>query len=104
MAAGLRIWSANGELVLDASHRVMRIIDVAMLVGGVNGQVQSDLLKQGGGISFQPNSYIGYLSGGLIHPTFAINTSTGVISWTWAAKANGSFDTYQEGPMYYFAY
>lgn len=104
MAAGLMVWDANGNVVLAADHRVMRIISVKQLTGGLNESVQSDAMKQGAFISFQPDSYIGWLSGGLIHPSFGIDTSTGTISWTWAAKQNGNYDQYQQGLLVYGAW
>lgn len=104
MASGLMLWDANGNVVLDATHRVMRFIGMKQLVGGFNDQAQDDAMKQGAFISVQGDSYIGYLSGGLIHPTFNLDTSTGVISWTWAPKQNGSYDTFMQGFVYYGAY
>ncbi|CAL8474471.1 hypothetical protein [Caballeronia sp. S22] len=104
MAAGLRIWDASGNLVLDASHRVMRFIGMKQLAGGLNDGVQDDRMKQGGFISVQPDSYIGYLSGGLIHPTFSIDTTTGTVSWSWASKNSATYDTYVQGYVYYGAY
>jgi hypothetical protein len=105
MAAGLQIFDASGNLVLDATHRVMRVLDSRQLMSGINGSFQDDRLKGGGaGISFQPDSYIGYLSGGLIHPQFSFDTSAGTISWSYAAKNNTTYDSYVSGYVYFIAY
>ena len=102
MAAGLQIWDASGNLVLDASHRIMRIIGVVQLANGGSSSVYDARMVNGGFISFQPDSYIGYGSGGLIHPQFSI--SNGTISWTYAAKNSTQYDTYVNGYVYYGAY
>lgn len=102
MAAGLQIFDASGNLVLDATHRVMRIIDMVPLSNGQSGSRYDDRMVSGGFVSFQPDSYIGYGSGGLIHPQFSI--SNGTVSWTYAAKNNTTYDTYVNGFLYYGAY
>jgi hypothetical protein len=105
MAAGLQVWDASGNLILDASHRVMRILDNRQLMNGTSSSFQDDRLKGGGaGVSFQPDSYIGYLSGGLIHPQFSFDTANGVISWTYAAKNNTTYDQFVSGYVYFIAY
>jgi hypothetical protein len=102
MAAGLQIWDASGNLVLDASHRVMRFIGMVQLQNGNSSSVFDSRMVSGGFISFQPDSYIGFLSGGLIHPQFSI--SSGTVSWTYAAKNSTTYDTYVNGFLYYGAY
>jgi hypothetical protein len=101
MAAGLQIWDASGNLVLDASHRVMRIIGVIPISGGSSSVFDSRMVS-GGFVSFQPDSYIGWLSGGLIHPQFSF--SNGTLTWTYAAKNSTTYDTYVNGYVYYGAY
>ncbi len=104
MAAGLTLWDASGNIVLAADHRVMRFIGMKQLTGGLNDQAQDDRMKNGAFISVQPDSYIGYGSGGLIHPTFSLDATTGTISWTWAAKNSTQYDTYVGGFVYYGSY
>lgn len=102
MAAGLQLWDASGNLVLDTSHRVARIIGVIQL-NGSNGSLPIDSrLLTGGFVSFQGDSYMGYSSGGLIKPQFSL--SGGILSWSYAAKNSGTFDTYQTGYCFYGAY
>jgi hypothetical protein len=101
MAAGLQIWDASGNLVLDATHRVMRFIGVQYISGG-NSSVYDPDMAAGAFVSFQPDAYIGFLSGGLIHPQFFF--SNGTLSWTYATKNSTTYDTYQNGYIYYGAY
>lgn len=102
MAAGLQIWDASGNLILDATHRIMRIINVIQLSNGNSSSVYDDRMVSGGFVSFQPDSYIGYGSGGLIHPQFSF--SGGTLSWSYAAKNSTTYDTYVNGFLYYGAY
>lgn len=104
MAAGLQIFDASGNIVLDATHRIARVFGIKQLTGGLNEAVQHDQIRLGCVVSFQADSYIGWLSGGLIHPTFSVDTSTGTLSWTWAAKNSAQYDTYQGGLLVWGAY
>lgn len=103
MGAGLQIWDAAGNLVLDASYRVMRIIS-SQYINGVNGSVPDSRFAQGGFVSFQPAICIGegYLSGGVICPQFSISGST--LTWTYAAKNNAQYDIFQSGTLFYGSY
>lgn len=102
MSCGLQLWDASGNLILDATHRVMRIIDMVLLQNGQSGSRYDADMVQGGFISFQPDAYAGYLSGGLIHPQFSF--SNGTLSWTYAAKNSTTYDTYVNGYLFYGAY
>jgi hypothetical protein len=101
MAAGLQLWDASGNLILDASHRIMRIIDVVYINGGNSSRFDARMVS-GGFVSFQPDAYIGWLSGGLIHPQFSF--SGGTLSWTYAAKHSTQYDQYVNGYVFYGAY
>jgi hypothetical protein len=101
MQAGMQIWDASGNLVLDASHRVMRFIG-SVLLDGSNSSVYDPDMAAGGFVAFQPDRNIGYLSGGLIHPQFSF--SNGTLSWTYAAKNSAQYDEYQQGYIFYGAY
>lgn len=102
MTAGLQIFDANGNIIFDATYRMMRIIDAVRLTG-TNGALADDRLAQGGWVSFQPdvNAGDGYLSGGVIVPRFAINGN--VLSWSYAAKHSTQYDIYQTGTLFYGA-
>ncbi|PQV50961.1 hypothetical protein [Paraburkholderia sp. BL21I4N1] len=103
MAAGLQIWDASGNLVLDASYRVMRIIS-SQYINGTGGSIVDSRFAQGGFVSFQPEVCIGegYLSGGVICPQFSISGST--LTWTYAAKHSSQYDIYQSGTLFYGTY
>jgi len=103
MAAGLQIWDANGNIVLDATYRVLRPINSVALSNGSGGSLSDDRLAQGGWVSFQPGVAVGegYLSGGVIVPRFSISGS--VLSWSYAAKHSASYDIYQDGILFYGA-
>jgi hypothetical protein len=102
MTAGLQIFDASGNVVLDATYRVMRIIS-SVYIGpnNLSGSVTDARLAQGGFVSFQPDLCAGdgYLSGGVIVPGFAISGST--LSWSYAAKNSTAFDIYQSGTLFY---
>lgn len=104
MAAGLQIFDANGNIVLDATYRVMRIIgSVSIGDSYLSGNVTDDRFLQGGWASFQPSVMTGqgYLSGGVIAPRFSI--SGNVLSWSYAAKNSSTYDIYQNGTLFYGA-
>ncbi|NPT39677.1 hypothetical protein [Paraburkholderia xenovorans] len=105
MAAGLQVWDASGNLILDASYRVMRLISFVNLSGnGASGSVTDSRFAQGGFVSFQPatSNGDGYLDHGVIVPVFTFSGST--LSWSYPAPHSGSFETYASGVLFYGAY
>jgi len=105
MPAGLQCWDANGNLIFDATYRVLRIIGSVVMDGNSGSLPADDRLRQGGFVSFQPNITCGdgYLSGGVITPQFAIDPNTGILSWSYAQKHNSTYDVYQLGTLFYGA-
>jgi hypothetical protein len=103
MSVGLQIFDANGNIVLDATYRVMRIINSVRLTGGYSGSLSDSRLAQGGWVSFQPDTMLGdgFMSGGVIAPRFSISGST--LTWTYAAKNNSTYDIFQDGTLFYGA-
>ncbi len=103
MATGLQIWDASGNLVLDASYRVMRVINYAYLNGG-GGSVTDGRFSQGGWVSFQPekSNGDGYLDHGVIFPVFSFNGS--VLSWSYPPPRSGSYETFASGFLFYGSY
>lgn len=107
MAAGFQVWDANGNLIFDATYRVMRIVGnfVPVAGSGASGIISADArLAQGCWVSFQPStaSGEGYLNRGVVSPRFSF--SGGTLSYSYAAGNNGAFDTYQGGIVFYGAY
>jgi hypothetical protein len=106
MASGLQVFDASGNIILDATYRVMRIIGSQYITGasGSGGSIpEDDRLNQGAWLAFQPDvtSGDGYLNRGVVSPRFSF--SGGVLSWSYATGANGTFDTYQSGTIFYGA-
>ncbi|MFD1556043.1 hypothetical protein ACFSHT_10460 [Paraburkholderia silviterrae] len=103
MPAGLQVWDANGNIILDVTYRVLRIIDSVRLSSGSSGNRFDDRLTQGGWVSFQPDVSLGdgYMSGGVIAPRFSISGNT--LAWSYAAKNSGTYDIYQDGTLFYGA-
>jgi hypothetical protein len=104
LSAGLQVFDANGNIILDATYRVMRIVGNRYLdANNRSGQITDSRLAQGGFVSFQPSVTCGdgYLSGGVICPTFLI--SNGVLTWSYPAMNNATYDTYQDGTLFWGA-
>jgi hypothetical protein len=102
MATGLQIWDASGNLVLDASYRVMRIIGSASLDGSGKGASATDSrFSQGCFISFQTakSNGDGYLDHGVIMPAFSFSGTT--LSWSYPPPKSGSYETYANGVIFY---
>jgi hypothetical protein len=104
MTVGFQCFDASGNITLDATYRVMRVID-SIVMDGTAGSRQDDRLKQGGWVSFQPSNTCGdgYLSGGVITPQFSIDANSGTLTWTYAAKHSAQYDIYQTGILFYGA-
>lgn len=104
MSAGLQVFDASGNIILDATYRVMRIIN-SVYIGPSNptGSITDARLAQGGFVSFQPEITCGdgYLSGGVICPAFSITGST--LTWSYPAKNSAQYDVYQSGTVFYGA-
>lgn len=105
MIAGMQWWDASGALVLDATHSIMRFYDLRMLSNGQGGSVVDSRFAQGRcWVSFQPDRYIGFGSGGTIHPQFSYNPSTNTLTWSYAAKNSAQWDEFVGGILYYGGY
>lgn len=105
MAVGLQIFDASGNIVLDATYRVMRIINSQPITGssGSSGSIVDARMAQGGWVAFQPSvtSGDGFLNRGVVSPRFSF--SGGTLSWSYAVGNNGADDTYQAGTVFYGA-
>lgn len=105
MTCGLQCFDANGNIIFDATYRVLRIVGSKVMDGSNGSLPADDRLKQGGFVSFQPNNTCGdgYLAGGVITPRFSIDPNTGILSWSYAAKNSSQYDIYQTGTLFYGA-
>ncbi|RFU48026.1 hypothetical protein D0B32_10935 [Paraburkholderia sp. DHOC27] len=104
MSGGLQIFDQNGNTILDATYRVLRIIGSAQVFGGSPGSVTDSRLSQGCFVCFQGDKSAGegYLNHGVIDPVFSVNGD--VLSWTYPAQNGTTFNTYVEGILFYGAY
>jgi hypothetical protein len=104
LSVGLQVFDQNGNLTLDATYRVMRIIG-SINIGQSNpsGSQTDSRLAQGGWSSFQPSviGSAGYLSGGMLMPSFSISGDT--LTWSYPPVNNSTFDTWQNGILFYGA-
>lgn len=73
MAAGLKVFNANGAVRLDMSSRTFRLLAV-INTGTSNGSVTV--------LGASKNINVQFLSLSNKKPTAAINQDTGVVSWT----------------------
>ncbi|TGP43478.1 hypothetical protein EN871_16870 [bacterium M00.F.Ca.ET.228.01.1.1] len=84
MAAGLQIWNASGQLILDATSRCGRIKGQARVAGFADSRVV-DLSGGTPFYSFQPDFLFAHINNQTPPPIFAINASG--ISWTYSSTA-----------------
>jgi hypothetical protein len=104
MSAGLQIWDENGNVVLDATYRIMRIVGSTLIKDGAPGSVTDTRFAQGAFVSFQPelSNGDGYLDHGVIFPVFSFSGST--LSWSYPSPHSASYETYARGVLFYGAY
>ncbi|MFM0330644.1 hypothetical protein [Paraburkholderia strydomiana] len=84
MTAGLQIWNASGQLILDATSRCGRIKG-QQYVGGTAGSLSVDLSSGTPFYSFQPDFLFAQIDNQTPPPIFTINS--GGISWTYSSTA-----------------
>jgi len=105
MTEGMQIFDASGNIILDATYRVLRIIG-SQIIGQSNpaGSVTDSRMNQGGWCSFQPAVMpgSGFLSGGMLTPTLSV--SNGVLQWSYPTVNSAQFDTWVGGTLFYGAY
>ncbi|WP_438391069.1 hypothetical protein [Caballeronia sp. DA-9] len=101
MAAGIQCWDASGNLVIDITGRLQRIIGSASLAGG-NGSV-TDARLAGGTIwfAFQPSQIWGFQNMDVSRPIFSVAGTT--ISWTYSGGATTQ-NIQIQGIMFYGIY
>ncbi|SDR19272.1 hypothetical protein SAMN05443245_3447 [Paraburkholderia fungorum] len=88
MTAGLQIWNASGQLLLDATSRVGRIKGSQQISGG-SGSIAMDLSSGTPFWSFQPDFLFAHINGNSPVPVVSIS-STG-ISWTYSSPPTTSY-------------
>lgn len=105
MPAGLQIWNASGQLILDATQRVSRVIGIIALSPGVSGSFSDPRLNATNVYwAYQRDKtfHLSYGYGGIMSPTFSFSGNT--LSWTYAPMNNASYDEYAAGTIVVGAY
>jgi hypothetical protein len=79
MSQGLQVFDASGNIILDTSDRVGRILGVVDIIGGVNGSVTN------AGFSGHEPFWIAspLASFATYSPEFTFNSVTNTLSWNW---------------------
>jgi hypothetical protein len=104
MPAGLQIFDASGNLIIDYSTRVGRFIGSFATGGAISGSITDTSIIGRVFLHYTPGSGIGVYGG----PEVTANTSSGVISWnytqTTAGGAAGGTSADRQHTVYYGAY
>lgn len=85
MPAGLQVFDANSNLILDISDTITRIIGSVDVASGASGSVYSDALKTGRGW------YYVFTRGtwGIANvPVVTFNQTTGIMSWSYPSSGS----------------
>ena len=85
MPQGLQIWDASGNLILDTSNRIGRVLGVVTLDGNTSSSETNDGLLTG--TPFYMVVFLGSFA--TYSPTISI--ASNVISWTMPSGAAGNF-------------
>jgi len=105
MTTGLQVFNASGQLVMDATQRLSRIIQTISLTGGVSGSFSDSRLTVTNVYWAYQRDKSFHLSagyGGLMSPTFSFSGNT--FSWSYAPLNNASYDEYAAGIVLVGAY
>jgi hypothetical protein len=80
MAAGLQVFNASGNLIVDITSRLTRVAGSAAV--NANGSV---VVPAGGAVwyAFQPTTIWGFISMNVMRPLFTVSGTT--LSWTYSA-------------------
>lgn len=82
MAQGLQVWDASGNLILDATTRVGKILGVVDVIAGVNSSVTNAGFALGQ-FFFVLTPLATYST---FRPTMAFNAGTNTLSWDWQGR------------------
>lgn len=86
MPAGLQVWDASGNLVVDITSRLQRFVGSAP-VGGSNPSSVTNANLSAGTVwfAFQPSQIWGFQNMDVSRPIFSVSGNT--ISWVYSAGA-----------------
>jgi len=102
MPAGLQIFDASGNLIIDYSTRVGRFIGSFATGGAISGSITDTSIIGRVFLHYTPQSGNGFYGG----PDVTANTSTGAISWNYASTGTIGAPTPadRQHTVYYGAY
>lgn len=101
MAAGMQVFDASGNLIVDVTSRLARIVGSVSV--DPSSSTRSVAVPAGGTpfYSFQPLTVWGFTNMDISRPNFSISGTT--ISWSWSAGA-GSNNTQIKGTLFFGIY
>lgn len=96
MTAGLQIWNASGQLVLDATSRLGRIKTIQRCEA-VNNSYAIDLSDGTPFWSFQPDRLYFHISNQTVSPIITIDANG--VYWTYSSTSGLSYPNYVRGTL-----
>lgn len=82
MPQGLQVWDAAGNLIVDVTSRLGKILGVTDVTAGVDGSVTN--------ANFAAGSYFFVLTPiatySTFRPTMSFNAGTNTLSWAWEGR------------------
>ena len=102
MPVGLQVWDASGNLMVDITSRLARVVGFASLQSDNNSSVTDSRLSAGTvWYAFQPSQIWGFNNMDVSRPVFSVSGNT--ISWTYSPGA-GSHNIRIKGTLFYGIY
>ena len=98
MTAGLQIWNADGQLILDGTHRIGRVMGIAR-ISGAPGSIPVDLSNGTPFWSFQPDRLFFHISQETAPPIITIDSSG--VYWTYSSGSGLPYIQYVQGTIIY---
>lgn len=81
MAVGLRIWDENGNLILDITDRITKLVGTVHIAD--NGYIEDTMLGEGD-VWYYPTNYTMPTTTGVLNfPTISVSRNR--ISWSYAS-------------------
>lgn len=101
MPSGMQCWDANGNLLVDFTTRLSRMLG-SQYIDGTAGSLMDANLAQGEPFAvFQPEQLFNHISGDSPRPNIIISGNT--ISWSYSPAVN-SYHKPIKGWMFYGVY
>jgi hypothetical protein len=101
MAAGLQCFDASGNLIVDITSRLARIVGAVAV--DPTSPARSIVIPAGGSpfYNFQPSFIWGFINMDVSRPNFSLSGST--LSWSWSPGA-GTNNKQITGTLFYGIY